>query len=72
MVEEKITPEGIFTYVFYARAVPAADGTMEYKFLTNTDGEHVAKTPMGMFENLYVDNDLAEILKVINEYNEGE
>ena len=45
---------------------------MEYKFLTNTDGEHVAKTPLGMFEERYVDNDLAEIIKVIDAYNEGE
>lgn len=72
MVEEKITPEGIFTYVFYSRAMPTSEGTMEYKFLTNTDGEHVAKTPMGMFEDMYIDNDLAQILETINAYNEGE
>ena len=38
----------------------------------NENGEHVAKTPMGMFEDLYIDNDLAEIIKVIDAYNEGE
>ena len=71
MVVEKITPEGLFTYVFYA-IVSASDDKMEYKFLTNTDGEHVAKTPFGMFESQYIDNDLAEIIKVIDAYNEGE
>lgn len=71
MVNEKITPEGLFTYVFYALAIKG-DETMEYKFLTNNDGEHVAKTPMGMFEDLLIDNDLNEIIKVIDAYNEGE
>ena len=45
---------------------------LQYQFLTNTDGEHVAKTPLGMFESQYIDNDLAEIIKVIDAYNEGE
>lgn len=71
LVSEKITPEGLFTYVFYAMAQPS-DDKMEYKFLTNTDGEHVAKTPLGMFKDMYVDNDLAEIIKIIDAYNEGE
>lgn len=71
MVNEKITPEGLFTYVFYA-FVEAGDEKMEYKFLTNTDGERVAKTPLGMFDSVAVDNDLAEIIKVIDAYNEGE
>ena len=71
MVSEKITPEGLFTYVFYAMVAPG-DEKMEYKFLTNTDGERVAKTPLGMFENQMIDNDLAEIIKVIDAYNVGE
>lgn len=71
MVAEKITPEGLFTYVFYAMAQPS-DDAMEYKFLTNTDGEHVAKTPLGMFTDRLIDNDLAEIIKIIDAYNEGE
>lgn len=72
LVAEKITPEGLFTYVFYSLPIPGDNDRMNYKFLTNTDGEHVAKTPMDMFEDLYIDNDLAEIIKVIDEYNSGE
>lgn len=72
MVNEKITPEGLFTYVFYALPQSGDGEHMEYKFLTNTDGEHVAKTPMGMFEDLLIDNDVAEIIKVIDNYNNGE
>lgn len=72
MVTEKITPEGLFTYVFYALPQRVDDNTMDYKFLTNTDGEHVAKTPLGMFENRLIDNDLDVIIKTIDEYNSGE
>ena len=72
LVAEKITPEGLFTYVFHAIPQSGDGDRMSYKFLTNTDGEHVAKTSMGMFEDLYIDNDLNEIIKIINEYNEGE
>lgn len=71
MVKEKITPEGLFTYVFHA-LVENGDSGMEYKFLTNTNGTHVAKTPLGMFEELKIDNDLNEIIKVIDQYNSGE
>ena len=72
LVAEKVTPEGLFTYVFYAMVMPGDGDRMNYKFLTNADGERVAKTPMDMFQDLYIDNDLAEIIKVIDAYNEGE
>ena len=45
---------------------------MEYKLITNKDGSCVAKTSLGMFEDLEIDNDLDEIIKVIDAYNEGE
>lgn len=72
LLAEKVTLEGLFTYVFFTKVVEGADDKMEYKFLTNTDGECVAKTPMGMFDDLLVDNDLNEIIKVIDDYNNGE
>lgn len=71
MVNEKITPEGLFTYVFYALCEEGDNG-MEYVFLTNSDGDHVAKTPLGMFKDKKIPNDVAEILKVIDDYNNGD
>lgn len=71
LLNDKITPEGVFTYIFHTSVQPGDGDTMSYKFLTNNDGDHVAKTPMGMFNELYIDNDLAEIIKVIDEYNNG-
>lgn len=44
----------------------------EYKFATQNNGICIAKTPMGMFKDMYIDNDLAEIRKVIEEYYPAE
>lgn len=69
MLSEKVTLEGLFTYLFFTKVAEGDDGKMEYKLITNTDGHCIAKTPLGMFESLEIDNDLNEVLKVIHEYN---
>lgn len=70
LLSEKVTLEGLFTYIFFAKTEEGEDDRMQYKLVTNNDGKCLAKTPMGMFEELEIDNDLNEILKVIKEYNE--
>ena len=70
LLSEKVTLEGLFTYIFFTKVEEGDDGRMQYKLVTNNDGKCLAKTPMGMFEELEIDNDLNEILKVIKEYNE--
>ena len=70
LLSEKVTLEGLFTYIFFTKVSEGDDGKMQYKLVTNNDGKCLAKTPMGMFEELEIDNDLNEILKVIKEYNE--
>ena len=72
MLTEKVTLEGLFTYIFFCKIIEETDGTYQYKFLTNTDGEAMAKTPMGMLPEKLIDNDLAAAIKVINEYNNGD
>lgn len=72
LLAEKVTLEGLFTYLFFTKVIEGDDGKMQYKLLTNTDGECVAKTPLGMFDELLIDNDLSEVIKVIDEYNNGE
>ena len=72
LLAEKVTLEGLFTYLFFTKVIEGDDGKMQYKFLTNTDGACVAKTPLGMYDNLLIDNDLNEVIKVIDEYNEGD
>lgn len=72
LLSEKVTLEGLFTYIFFTKVNEGDSGGMEYKLITNNDGSCVAKTSLGMFEDLEIDNDLDEIIKVIDAYNEGE
>lgn len=69
LLAEKVTLEGLFTYIFFTKVSEGDDGKMKYTLITNTDGLCIAKTPMGMFDDLEIDNDLNEIIKVIDEYN---
>lgn len=72
MVDTVITLEGLFTYVLFTVRKMNDDGIIEYKFMTNSDGTNTAKTPLGCFEELYVDNDLQMIFDRIDEYNNNE
>lgn len=72
LLAEKVTLEGLFTYIFFTKVQEGSDGRMQYTLLTNSDGTCVAKTSLGMFEDLEIDNDLNQIIKVIDEYNNGE
>lgn len=69
MLDSVITLEGLFTYVFFTTVVPDENEKMSYKFITNTDGTCTAKSPMGLFEDLYIDNDLNMLINRIKEYN---
>jgi hypothetical protein len=45
----------------------------EYQFLTQNDGSHVCKSPMGMFDEALIDNDLLIVKNKIESYfNDGE
>lgn len=63
MLDEKICLEGLFTIVL--RCVMSAG---EHKFITQSDGGAVSKSPMGMFEDLAIDNDLLLVDETIREY----
>lgn len=63
MLDDKISLEGMFTIVLHALT-----NDNRYKFLTQNDGVHVAKSPLGMFNDKYIDNDLNEINQKINDY----
>jgi len=44
------------------------DGVLSYKFLTNRTQTYLAKSPIDMFSELYIDNDLQAVKNVIGEY----
>lgn len=43
-------------------------GEMQYRFVTKTDGITSCKTPRDMFKNLYVDNCLFNVSKIMTDY----
>lgn len=69
MLNSVITLEGLFTYVLYTTIIRSEDNKTEYKFITNSDGTCTAKTPMGLFDDLLIDNDLNLVINKIKEYN---
>lgn len=63
LLDEKVCIEGLFTIVL--RAEKSGE---RYVFKTRTNGLDVTKTPIGMFEEEEVDNDLKAIDRTIREY----
>lgn len=63
LLDEKITVEGLFTIVLKTHV---EDGV--YTFSTRNSGFDTVKTPMGMFDEPFIDNDLAAVDKRIREY----
>lgn len=64
MIDSQLGIAGLFTVVLETAIV---DG--EYKFLThNINGNSVVKSPIDMFDEDYIDNDLNLVLKAIKEY----
>ena len=69
MLDSVITLEGLFTYVLFTKVINDGE-TVQYKFLTNSDGYCTAKSPMGLFDDMLIDNDLDFVINKITEYNE--
>lgn len=67
LLDEKVSVEGMFTIVL--RCV-VENG--KHLFITQSSGNDVAKTPIGMFEDMQIDNDLLIVDKAIRDYYEME
>jgi hypothetical protein len=71
MVDDYLALEGLFTVILYTN-VSKVNNVMSYQFVTNNDGKYPAKSPIGMFKDLYIQNDLGKVAKAIDKYNLGE
>lgn len=71
MVDDYLTLEGLFTVVLYTKVSKGNDNKMNYQFVTNNDGQYPAKSPIGMFKDLYITNDLKTVSETIDNYNNG-
>ena len=63
MLDEKYTPEGAFTIVLRTHVNNGV-----YQFSTQNNGSDTVKSPMEMFPNVLIDNNLAEVDKHICEF----
>lgn len=63
MLDQQLTIEGLFSIVLLAKA----DERRHY-FITQSDGTNPCKSPMGMFDEVEIDNDLKMVDDTIREY----
>jgi hypothetical protein len=70
MIDNALTLEGLFSIVLFGKVRIEEDGTMQYGFETQTNGETTCKSPMGMFEETFIDNDLQFVKDCIIEYEQ--
>jgi hypothetical protein len=67
MIDSQVKMEGLFTVVLYA--VPETKGEKtEYNFITNRYKKYPAKSPVGMFSELRISNNLKTVIESVNEY----
>ena len=65
LLDEKVCIEGMFTIV-----LRCIEESGKHLFITQSADGAVSKSPMGMFEELTIDNDLLLIEKAVREYYE--
>lgn len=69
MLDEKITLEGLFTVILYARSIrDSSTKKVSKQFVTNNDGEYPAGSPFGMFKELYIPNDLGLVIETAKNF----
>lgn len=72
MVQDYITPEGKFDIVLFGKqSFDEQTKKITKNFVTNFDGRFPSKSPVGMFEELYIPNDLGYVEKAVRAYYEN-
>lgn len=76
MTDKYMSLDGLFTYVLFAKTIKddeSDDPVYRYVFDTNDHSKiSTAKSPMGIFSERYIDNDLKVVVDKINAYNYGD
>ncbi len=70
MIDNALTLEGLFSIVLFGRVIKQEDGTLEYGFETQNNGENTCKSPMDMFDKTFIVNDLQYVKECIQKYEE--
>ena len=67
MIDNTLTLEGLFSIVLFGR-VKKTEDSLEYGFDTVNNGENTCKSPMGMFDEPFIENDLQLVKDCITKY----
>ncbi|BCV01491.1 MAG: hypothetical protein CM15mV42_1730 [uncultured marine virus] len=70
MIDNALTLEGLFSIVLFGRVIKQEDGALEYVFETKNNGENTCKSPMGMFDEDKIPNDLHYVKECIVKFEE--
>lgn len=65
LIDDKVCLEGLFSIVLRAKKIDK-----NYYFFTQSTENDVAKSPIGMFNELYIDNDLKQVDNIIRDFYE--
>lgn len=73
MVDEYVTPEGKFDVVLVGKSKWDSTAKKVIKnYVTNEDEDYSSpKSPLGMFKELYISNDLGPIVRAVTDYYMG-
>jgi len=67
LIKEKIVPESFFHLVLYTEVV-MKDGAPEYYFLTQNNGKNTCRSPLNLFSEYRIPNDLQNVIEKYKEY----
>lgn len=67
MIDNTLTLEGLFSIVLFGR-VKKTEDSLEYGFDTVNNGENTCKSPMDMFKESFIPNDLQFVKDCIKDY----
>jgi hypothetical protein len=71
LLDNSVDVPSFASYTFHTVVQHSDNAPTKYKFLTNTDGERLARTPHGCFDDLLIPNNLMTAIEVINDYRQN-
>lgn len=70
LIDSQINLEGLFTVCLYTLVEEQKDGTSSYNFVTNRYRKFPAKSPIGMFDEIKIPNNLQLVVDSVRKYYE--
>lgn len=73
LLEKEVDIPSYFDVMLYTDVVPVnkqnpQPASERYRYVTNNDGYYPAKSPLGMFDEIYIPNDMALVIKAVRDH----